>query len=154
MQGDKHPATLQTMNNLANTYKMEGRYLDAELLYVDCLMKMKTTMGENHPDTLQTMNNLANTYSRQDKHTEAEEVYRSCYEKMRAILGESLFLFIVDAGIHGWLAQLLSNNTIPGIRHPDTVRTALNLSSTYCSRGMYSEAEMIMVESRREMKGR
>ena len=86
--GKRHPATLQTMNNLANTYKMEGKYMDAELLYIDCLEKMKSALGSNHPDTLQTMNNLANNYSRQDNHEDAEEMYRDCYEKMSVILGE------------------------------------------------------------------
>ena len=76
------------MNNLANTYKMEGKYMDAELLYIDCLEKMKSALGCNHPDTLQTMNNLANNYSRQEKHDDAEKLFRDCYEKMSVILGK------------------------------------------------------------------
>ncbi len=76
------------MNNLANTYKMEGKYMDAELLYIDCLEKMKSALGCNHPDTLQTMNNLANNYSRQEKHDDAEKLYKDCYEKMSVILGK------------------------------------------------------------------
>jgi hypothetical protein len=47
------------MNNLANAYNNQGKYRDAEVLYKQCLDKMKEELGESHPTTLTTMHNLA-----------------------------------------------------------------------------------------------
>ena len=47
------------MSNLAITYDRQGKYIDAEILYKQCLDKRKEVLGENHPSTLGTMNNLA-----------------------------------------------------------------------------------------------
>jgi len=67
--GESHPDTLNTMNNLADTYDHQGKYHqgkygDAEALYKQCLDKQKAVLGESHPDTLATMNNLARVISK------------------------------------------------------------------------------------------
>ena len=43
------------MSNLADTYKDQGKYREAEALFKQCLAKMKIVLGESHPSTLNTM---------------------------------------------------------------------------------------------------
>ena len=47
------------MNSLAGLYEKQGKYDQAEPLYVHCLAKRKQKLGDNHPDTLNSMNSLA-----------------------------------------------------------------------------------------------
>ena len=57
--GQNHPNTLSSMNNLANLYRNQGKYAEAEPLYVDCLRLFRQLLGENHPNTLAVKTNLA-----------------------------------------------------------------------------------------------
>ena len=57
--GERHPSTLTSMNNLAGLYQAQGRYSEAEPLYVDCLALEKEVLGERHPSTLGSEYNLA-----------------------------------------------------------------------------------------------
>ena len=72
-----------------STYKHQGKYRDAEVLYKQCLDKQKALLGESHPSTLGTMSNLADTYVNQGKHREAEVLFKQCLDKQKAVLGES-----------------------------------------------------------------
>jgi Flp pilus assembly protein TadD len=70
--GADHPSTLSSMNNLALTYRNQGRWEEAETLQVQVMETSKTKLGANHPDTLTSMNNLALTYRNQGRWEEAE----------------------------------------------------------------------------------
>ena len=59
LSGASHPDTLNSMNNLADIYGSQGKYDQAEPLYVECLDLRKAILGASHPDTLISMNNLA-----------------------------------------------------------------------------------------------
>ena len=59
------------MNNLANLYSDQGRYEEAEPLYVDALRLHKEKLGEEHPDTIISMNNLAVLYRKQALYVDA-----------------------------------------------------------------------------------
>ena len=65
------------MNNLATTYKSQGKYDEAEVLYKQCLDKSKVVLGEDHPETLITMNNLAALYKSQGRYDEAKALQPS-----------------------------------------------------------------------------
>ncbi|MFM6898051.1 MAG: tetratricopeptide repeat protein, partial [Microcystis panniformis] len=39
------------LNNLAGLYKYQGRYAEAEPLYVRAIAIYQERLGENHPDT-------------------------------------------------------------------------------------------------------
>jgi hypothetical protein len=69
--GDDHPDTLTTMNNLAATYRAQGRTGDAASMHEQVLEKSRRILGDDHPDTLTTMNNLALTYRAQGRMAEA-----------------------------------------------------------------------------------
>jgi hypothetical protein len=50
---------LRSLNNLANLYKAQGRYAEAEPLYSSCLETRRRVLGLDHPETKEVMNNLA-----------------------------------------------------------------------------------------------
>ncbi|MCH8133033.1 MAG: tetratricopeptide repeat protein, partial [Myxococcales bacterium] len=75
--GEEHPSTLSTMNNLAILYEDQGRYDEAEPLYLKTLEIRKRVLGEEHPSTLSSMNNLAILYWSQGRYAEAAEDFRT-----------------------------------------------------------------------------
>ena len=60
--GANHPDVGQTLNNLANVYRDQGKYREAEELHKRALAIREKALGTNHPDVGQTLNNLANVY--------------------------------------------------------------------------------------------
>jgi tetratricopeptide (TPR) repeat protein len=55
--GDKDPATLTCMNNLAFLYKSKGQLDLAEPLYLKACAIWEEKNGKEHPSTLESMNN-------------------------------------------------------------------------------------------------
>ena len=54
--------TLTSMANLALTYSKQGRWKEAEELFVQVMEISKTVFGAEHPSTLTSMANLAFTW--------------------------------------------------------------------------------------------
>jgi hypothetical protein len=48
-----------SLNNLAGLYHSQGRYTEAEPLYLEALDLRKQLLGDNHPDVALSLNNLA-----------------------------------------------------------------------------------------------
>ncbi|KAG7432247.1 Kinesin light chain [Fusarium oxysporum f. sp. raphani] len=84
--GEEHPDTLMSMNNLALTYRNQGRWKETEELLVRGIETTKR--GEEHPDTLISMANLAWTYKNQGRWKEAEELEVRVMEMAKTVLGE------------------------------------------------------------------
>jgi tetratricopeptide (TPR) repeat protein len=53
-----HPYVASSLNNLASLYDSQGKYSEAELLYLDALAMSERTQGTNHPNTIIFRNNL------------------------------------------------------------------------------------------------
>lgn len=68
--GEEHPSTLTSMANLASTYRSQGRWAEAEQMFVQVMETRKRVLGEEHPDTLGSMNNLA--FALKEQHREGE----------------------------------------------------------------------------------
>ncbi len=60
--GEEHPTTITTANALAVMYKVQGRYDEAEALYLNSLAACQRTLGDRHPLTLGTIKGLASLY--------------------------------------------------------------------------------------------
>jgi predicted RNase H-like HicB family nuclease/tetratricopeptide (TPR) repeat protein len=63
-----------SLNGLARLYKSQGRYNDAEPLYLQSLDIRKRQLGDDHPDVATSLNNLALLYESQGKYSEAENL--------------------------------------------------------------------------------
>ena len=60
--GADHPDTLISQNNLANAYRVAGRFDRALPLIERTVAAQAARLGPDHPDTITTRNTLANVY--------------------------------------------------------------------------------------------
>ncbi|WP_133158959.1 tetratricopeptide repeat protein, partial [Microcystis aeruginosa] len=67
--GDNHPHVATSLNNLAALYESQGRYTEAEPLYLEALDLKKQLLGDNHPHVATSLNNLAALYESQGRYT-------------------------------------------------------------------------------------
>ncbi len=74
--GEEHPRTLATANALATMYKVQGRYTEAEVLYLRSLAVAQRTLGDTHPFTLATIRGLASLYLAQGRLAEAALLHK------------------------------------------------------------------------------
>jgi tetratricopeptide (TPR) repeat protein len=56
--GESHPDVASSLNNLAALYDSQGRYTEAEPLYLQALAIAEQTLGVNHPNTITCRKNL------------------------------------------------------------------------------------------------
>lgn len=117
--GDKHPDTLQVMNNFGLFHHemaemmeimlnekdlsvvvnskgsgdkeelLQKEWDSAERLYQRCLMNRQEVLGENHPDTLVTTNNLGGLYLCKKQYSLALPLIVQSFSKRRVVLGET-----------------------------------------------------------------
>ncbi|QLE58296.1 tetratricopeptide repeat protein [Nostoc sp. TCL26-01] len=109
-----------SLNNLASLYDSQGRYSEAEPLYIQALALYRKLLGEEHPSVAMSLNNLAYLYKSQGRYSEAEPLYIQALALRRKLLGEE---------------------------HPDVAMSLNNLAGLYDSQGRYSEAEPLYVQA-------
>jgi tetratricopeptide (TPR) repeat protein len=103
-----------SLNNLATLYESQGRYSEAEPLFVRSLEIYECQLGIDHPDVATSLNNLAGLYESQGRYSEAEPLYLRALE-----IRERQF----------------------GADHSNVANSLNNLAELYRNRGRYSEAE-------------
>jgi esterase/lipase superfamily enzyme len=74
--GPHHPDVGTPLNNLAELYRAQGRFAEAEPLYKRALSIREKALGPDHPDVGQSLNNLAVLYGAQGRFAEAEPLYK------------------------------------------------------------------------------
>ncbi len=57
--GGSHPDVATSLNNLAQLYRSQGRYSEAEPLYVQALDICERSLGVGHPSTIIVRSNYA-----------------------------------------------------------------------------------------------
>ena len=65
----------------------DGRFDEAEKLFVQVMETFKTKLGADYPDTLASMANLASTYRNQGRWEEAEKLEVEVMETFKKKLG-------------------------------------------------------------------
>ena len=63
------------LHELALLYKDQGKYKEAEPLYLRAVEIKEKALGRNHPDVAEALNDLAVLYRREGKYKEAEPLY-------------------------------------------------------------------------------
>jgi tetratricopeptide (TPR) repeat protein len=117
--GQNYEARVDLVWKCAMTLYSDGRWKEAEELYVQVVEIRKRVLGEEHPDTVASLANLAATYWSQGQWKEAEELFVQVVEIRKVVLG---------------------------IEHPHTLTSMTNLSSTYRDQGRWKEAEELDVQ--------
>ena len=72
---------------MASTYRHQGRWAEAEKLFVQVMETSKTVLGPEHLDTLRSMAYLAATYRGQGRLTEAEKLGVQIVKTCKTVLG-------------------------------------------------------------------
>lgn len=72
--GNDHLDTLISMNNLAETYRAQGRIGDAARIWEEMQKRRRRILGDDDPNMLIIMNNLAGTYRAQDKMSASQDL--------------------------------------------------------------------------------
>jgi tetratricopeptide (TPR) repeat protein len=119
-EGNKDTQFILSLDGLAVLYYSQGRYTEAEPLYVRSLAIREEQLGANHPHTATSLNNLAGLYQAMGRYAEAEPLYG----RSLAITEEKL-----------------------GANHPHTATSLNNLAELYQSMGRYAEGEPLLVRS-------
>jgi tetratricopeptide (TPR) repeat protein len=122
---DNKTERLSLMWKSAMALYSDGRYKEAEELFMQVIEARKRVLGEEHPYTLTSMGNLAATYRSQGRWKEAEELEVQVIETEKRVLGEE---------------------------HPDTLTSMANLAGTYWNQGRWKEAEELGVQIMVTMK--
>ena len=103
-----------SLNGLALLYDSQGRYNDAEPLYLQSLDIRKRQLGNDHPHVAQSLNNLAQLYYSQGQYNDAEPLYLQSLDIKKRQLGND---------------------------YPDVATSLNNLALLYESQRKYLEAE-------------
>jgi hypothetical protein len=120
VQGEEHPDTLTSMNNLAGTLGKQGDLPGAKRLQEAVLETRKRVLGEEHPDALTSMGNLGLTLWKQGDLHGARRLQEAVLETMKHVLGEE---------------------------HPDTLTSMNNLAITLWNQGETAGARRLQEAS-------
>ncbi len=104
----RHPDTLISKNNLAQMYRAQKKYQQAEPLYLEVVRADTATFGADHVETLRAKTNLAALYRDQSRYDEAEPLYEEVVQAQTRTLGAD---------------------------HPDTLVSKNGLAAVYQGRG-------------------
>ncbi|KAL5047111.1 hypothetical protein BDW71DRAFT_50813 [Aspergillus fruticulosus] len=145
----------------ADCLARDGRFHEAEALYIKLLRIDQKRNGPEHPSTLTSMVNLSSTYRSQGQWNEAEKLEMKVLQTSKAVLGtEHPFTLasIANLALTYWNqgrwdeaeklnVQVMETwKTVLGEQHPSTLTSMANLASTYWIRGRWDEAEKLKVE--------
>jgi len=163
LSAGQRSATLGLLCNQAGFFlKSQGRYQEAEPLYLDALNIRKAELGERHPDTATSLNNLAGLYESQGRYQEAEPLLLDALNITKAELGErhpstatslnNLAELYRAQGRYQEAEPLLLDalnirKAELGERHPSTATSLNNLAALYKSQGRYQEAEPLLLDA-------
>ena len=160
--GEDHPATLDSMNNLAMAYHDAGRLDMAIPVLETTLEKRRTKLGDDHVDTIETMNDLAVAYWQAGQPAKAIPLYEATLVKVRATLGEDHTdtLTIMDNLAVAYAAAGLPEKAIPlheaaiarftaklGDDHLTTLVAMNNLARAYQIGGRVTDSIELYVET-------
>ena len=81
--GEQDPRLATSLNNLAELYRAQGKYAEAEPLYQRALAILEKALGPEHPNVATSLDNYAALLREMDRNAEADKLE----ERARAIRG-------------------------------------------------------------------
>jgi tetratricopeptide (TPR) repeat protein len=147
---------------IADLYADQGRYSEAESLFLRSLVIREKQLSLNHPDTASSLNNLASLYKLMGRYNEAESLYLRSLEIREEQLGHNHPDTAISLNNIAHLYELTGRYSEAeplfyrllairekqlGTNHPDTATCLNNLALLYESMGRYAEAEPLSVRS-------
>ncbi len=158
--GPQDPRLAQSLNGLAELYRVQGRYDDAERLHKRALAIREAAIGAEHPDVVQSLNNLAEVYRVQGRYAETESLRKRALaiEKKAAAQG-GLWTRSMAAGVAAFqqgsypeaekqLAAAVKSAEGFGPQDLRSATSLNNLALLYDAQGRYAEAVPLYQRSR------
>lgn len=157
--GERDPATLAILNNLAATLGALGRAGEAEPLIRKSYGLSTDVLGARHPSTLQSLNNLGGNLIDQGRYEEAEPLLRAALKLRTEVLGErdpqvldsmnALSVNLMDQGRLAEAEALLRKTVqlqadVLGEEHFDTRASMGNLAVVLIDEDRPAEAEPLI----------
>jgi tetratricopeptide (TPR) repeat protein len=78
--GNEHPDIVSSLDSLADLYKKQGWYEEAETLFLQVIKLSKKLLGHEHPFVANSLHNLAEIYENQYRYEEAGPLYLQVFE--------------------------------------------------------------------------
>jgi tetratricopeptide (TPR) repeat protein len=156
------PEMATSIDHLAGLYHSQGRYSDAELLYLRALKIRSQQFGENHSSVAAIINTLAGLYYSQGRYSEAEAIYLQSLNIMEQQLGTEhpnvatllnnlSALYDVQGQYNEATAlSLRSLNILEkqlGANHPSVANSLNNLAVIYANMGQFTKAESLLIKA-------
>jgi tetratricopeptide (TPR) repeat protein len=154
MLGPNDPGVAASLNNLADLYRIEGRYAEAESLHRRALA-VRETLGPEDPDVAESLNNLSALYVDQGRYSEAEPLYKRALAILEKTLGDehenvasglnNLGLLYSTQGKYTEAERLYERaltirEKVLGLEHPHVAASLNNLAELSRRQGKYAEA--------------
>ena len=153
---ENHPHIAESLNALAELYRVQGLYDKAEPLLQRAIYVYEQDLGENRVGIAQSLNNLALLYHDQSRYDEAEPLFQRSLSAYEQALGEehpsvaeSLHNFAILHQAKGNFAEAkaLTQRSLSifeqalGEGHPNVARSLTNLAILDYGQGRLFEAE-------------
>lgn len=150
------------LNELALLYDNQGRYAEAEPLYLRSIAIHEKNRGKDTPDAASPLDNLASLYEKQGKYKQAERLHQKALELREKALGKdhpdvaislNNLAFLYDAQGKYTDAEPLYSRSIAidekalGKDHPRLATGLNNLAALYYSQGKFDAAEPLLQRS-------
>jgi len=78
--GKEHPDLVASINDLANLYKIDGNFVEAESMFKKALDLIEKTFNNNHPFKATILKNYADLYNLQGRELEANSLFTKLLE--------------------------------------------------------------------------
>lgn len=167
LYGPRHPYVATTISNIAEIYRLQGRYQESEALFNRALSIYEEYLGDDHPHVATCLNNLALIDYSQKKYVSAESQFKRALIIYKKALGEN---HSYVGGVDNNLAELFLaqekyaeaenyfSNAIKvlenalGPEHDSVGIAVYNLAELYRRQGQYSKAEPLFKRAARIRK--
>ncbi|MGB6298160.1 MAG: CHAT domain-containing tetratricopeptide repeat protein [Rivularia sp. (in: cyanobacteria)] len=158
----EHKALADSLNNLAELYRIQGNYPEAQPLLIESTEMRKRLLGENHPDVAQSLNNLAAFYVIQGNYSEAEDYFFQALDLWKIHLGEedeeiatilnNIAEVYREQGRYAesekmHIKALNMRQSLFGEKHSDVAQSLDNLATIYENQARYQDAEKIHLQA-------
>jgi serine/threonine protein kinase/tetratricopeptide (TPR) repeat protein len=155
--GPEHPDTLDALEELGQTWIMQGQYAEGEQLHRQTLETARRVLGDDHSLTLDLENALGFVVMSQGKWDEAAALFRRCLQDQTRVLGEehldtldtmNRLAFVLGERMGKWregepLARrcLELRERVLGENHPATLTARDILGACLMTEGKWKQAE-------------
>jgi serine/threonine protein kinase/tetratricopeptide (TPR) repeat protein len=177
MRGESHPNTGTSLHDLALVAVAKGDYAAAEGLFRQGLERHRTSLGDKHPVVAITLNGLSRSLVAQGRFDEAVSTLEEALEIARPTLGSNHQLVAIYAinlaSVHmarkdsaaaepllreGLRIRVLAPGLVPGRRRTfpeedwSVGATKSLLGAALTGLGRYAEAEVMLLDARRDLE--